>query len=346
MTYLYNNDRVYNFSLNVHNNQAYHENMNMVIKNIEQWNHLLIRKDTGRELPEDSPGVQLEVAEIKRYIKELQHKLYFMKFLPESSWKNKGIFVTLYLWLYQKVLHVLAKPFKEVQKLEGKLATGINYVPCELIETLQKQHKQKTKLKILSEEAKLLKIMAEQTKGAEDKERATRKVREKEEQFRVKLEKFGKIRKKARTQSAFKVVGPMLIGLLLRYCYSAVDAMCFFFMILAQCTYGNVLSLVYVVFLFGYALVVRCRPHRWYWKFMQAYSGVVIILKVVCGNMATFITKYVCKPDTQCPVLKMFESLQVNVSPLTATCNNNPIVRDPTGAVRGGQAGLHYAAAV
>ncbi len=311
MTYLYNNDRVYNFALNSHNNQMYHENMSMVIKNIEQWNHLLIRKDTG-SLREG--GVRLEVAEIERHIQELERKLAFMKFLPESDWKNKGIFVALYLWLYHRVIHVLSIPIKELKVLETKLATGINYVPCDLIDILQRQHKANTKMRLLKEQAKLFKIKVEEAKGEEERETAEDTLRGKESEIRAKIIKYAKICEAATAQSSFKVVVPMIFGLLARYSYSAVDSICFFFMIMAQCMYGNLLSLFYVVFLFAYAVVVRCRPHRWYWRLMLFYSGLVIILKVVCGNMATFLTKYVCVSESNCSVIKLFENLQVNVS--------------------------------
>ena len=63
--------------------------------------------------------------------------------------------------------------------------------------------------------------------------------------------------------------------------YSSTKIICFFLMVIAHIFNGNMLSFVYVLCLFCYAILIRCRPHRLYWKIMLFYAGTVVFVKYI-----------------------------------------------------------------
>ena len=105
--------------------------------------------------------------------------------------------------------------------------------------------------------------------------------------------------------------------LILKLIYSSTDVICYSLMVLAHSYYGNLLSIFYIVAVFGYALLIRCRPHRKFWTIMLVYSEIVVLLKFICHIIKDFYLDYLCgiQGESQCNLYKdFFDSLQRKVN--------------------------------
>jgi len=316
MAYLYNNKRIADFAYNAYSERQHQDSMSQITKTIDQWNQIILRKDSGlinqyTESILTEPGVQLEVIEIGRKITELKRKLDRLDLLKESDWKNKGFFVAIYLWLYHKVNFILLKSLVDLSELQDILIKGSDYIPGKLIDLFQEQHKINIKLKILQEQSKLLniKITHISTNDFEEKQKHENALAELQPQIENTRKKQKELTDELEKLTSFKNIVPQIFGIFFRYVYSSIDFVCYFFMVIAQYQYGNLLSSVYVALLFSYVLVVRCRPHKQFWKFILGYAGFVIIAKITCGMIYEYFINYKADPS----YAHYFENLQMNV---------------------------------
>lgn len=77
------------------------------------------------------------------------------------------------------------------------------------------------------------------------------------------------------TQKLNKFQVSTFLGLIV----SNSSILCYIFMIIAHIVNGSLLSLVYPVSIFCYALFEEIRPHKGYWKFILLYTMIVLIAK-------------------------------------------------------------------
>jgi len=62
---------------------------------------------------------------------------------------------------------------------------------------------------------------------------------------------------------------------------SNTENLTYFFMILSMYVNAGLISLVYPISIFGYALLEETRPRREYWTFVRVYTTIILLAKFV-----------------------------------------------------------------
>lgn len=85
-----------------------------------------------------------------------------------------------------------------------------------------------------------------------------------------------------------------LIKCLILACVSNFNMMVYLFMIIAMIQNGDLITLVYPVSIFAYAVYEECRPNKKYWQFIIIYTLIVIIIKFAFQTypLSGFMTTY------------------------------------------------------
>lgn len=87
--------------------------------------------------------------------------------------------------------------------------------------------------------------------------------------------------KSGETEKATKGVKivPAYISLIFNILISNTAGICYLFMLVAHIMNGSLISLLYPVSVFIYALLEEKRPKKYYWRFIIFYSGITLVLK-------------------------------------------------------------------
>jgi len=80
-----------------------------------------------------------------------------------------------------------------------------------------------------------------------------------------------------------------VLGALLELAFTHSSTFAYFFMIMAMMIDAGMISLIYPISLFGYALLEEERPGAKYWLFIQVYTVVILVLKFLF-QMDIFLT--------------------------------------------------------
>ena len=311
MAYLYNNKRIYEYERRSYIMEDYHTQLEKVKDSIQDLTKVLRTHDVSKELEASKrikAGIQLNILECKEKIENIKKKIeYVQKFKMEGT-KHVGILEKLYLWLLTRINSVAFIKPSELGKIKEDIEKGAHTLPDYVVdynsalyiqEKSQSLAKEKAKLDSL-ENALYTELHPEEAKNMPNPEPKS-----------LLNEIEINIPKKPNT----KQIVIDIMFLLLKILYSSSDLICYLAMIIAHAYYGTLLSLVYPLGVFGYALLARSRPHGKFWRIMLIYTGVVIVLKYIISIAQDFLINYSCAgiERSNCKYAVFFDNLQSNV---------------------------------
>ena len=281
MTYLYNNMKVHEFRSNRKMLERNREELSMLQRRIKGWNEVLHKKESKQ-----SPGLEAELGlpvdleNSRQKIENIKIKLKDINDYPEEALYHAGILEKLYLWCQKNINHILFMKQSELEQLEKTLKKGTHLLPNPVIDYRLREYRSKRKEKLYLEIDKYNglrnkldpanhSIIPELIPGV-------KKVIEENEEDKTQCQENKK--PFSTTQLLMKIIY-CLPKLLL----STTQGICFALMIIAHIFNGNILSFIYVLSIFCYALVTKCRPHKLYWKILLSYTNIIIGLKYLCS---------------------------------------------------------------
>ena len=71
------------------------------------------------------------------------------------------------------------------------------------------------------------------------------------------------------------------LGLLIELVASNSALLCYIFMTIAHLVDGSVISFIYPLSIFCFALIKEIRPSKTYWQFILAYTTIILLLKSI-----------------------------------------------------------------
>jgi hypothetical protein len=261
------------------------EELSMLQRRIEGWNEVLHRKESKQsEIPETESGILLDLEDSKQKLTNTKTKLKNLNEYPEDVLYHAGILETLYLWCQRNINHIFFMKYSELVKLEEKLKKGTHLLTNPVIEYHLKAFRLKKEEKICLEINKYNALCAKLSTVHNSKTSELIPIEEIEEnkkQDHENKEPFSSV------QLLKKIIGSSA-----RLLLSATQGICFTLMIIVHIFNGNILSLIYVLSIFFYALVTKCRPHKLYWEILRLYTGIVIGLKYLCSFIELLLSVF------------------------------------------------------
>ena len=62
---------------------------------------------------------------------------------------------------------------------------------------------------------------------------------------------------------------------------SNTESLIYLAMMLSMFTNAGLISILYPISIFGFAMLEETRPRKEYWRFIQAYSTIILLLKFI-----------------------------------------------------------------
>ena len=283
-TYLYNNRRITHYDKYDRMKQEHNDKLENIREQIDKWNEKLetsnpsrnplqIRRlSTFRKGNSLNFGLQSfssprnDAGNVSERLEKIANLLADDNKLRKNVLKNMvSSFGSFYIWIHTFINHVLFKKGEKLAKLLGSTGKGAYYVKSRL----EKMAVTNEKLKLQIEKLKLEQYISEKTQ-----EKTQEQIHVLEEQQKT-MEK---------SIEAFVKFGHILKHYwmcLYRILLSSTEFYCYLFMILAHLFNGSIISLVYLLSVFGYGLIEHCRPKAVYWTIMLIYTVCVLALKCI-----------------------------------------------------------------
>lgn len=278
-TFLYNNRRVTKYEKYDRMKQDHNEKLDNIREQIDRWNEKLevsnpsknplqIRRLTTFKRSTSSAfasvaGLKTELGDASERIKKIDLLLDDKDKLGKDYIRNMGsTFGRLYIWLHTFINHVLFKKGEKLAKLLKNTAKGAYCI--------------KSKLEKLITANEVLKLQIEKTKLEQ-----TLKLAQSSDQFEELHTKQQRMEKSIEEFVGFKNILKNYWYCIYKILLSSTEFYCYLFMILAHLFNGSLLSLVYLLSIFGYGLVEHCRPKSLYWNIMLIYTICVLVFKCI-----------------------------------------------------------------
>lgn len=279
MTYMYNNVKIHDYRSQQRMLARSLEHLKLLQRRIKGWNEILHRKEskdiTG---PEIDSRLLLDYEDSKQRIINIGEKLDSVIEYPEQALYGVSFLENIYLWCQTSINPIFSMKHSELVEHEKNLKIGYHFFPNPVtvyyLEEYSKDKEKKLQCEVLRYNSLCEKLAAVQenppeplpVEGEEQKEEVEKKPPFTAGQLIVQI-----------ISSSIKLI------------LSATQGICFIFMIMAHIFNGNILSLLYVLSIFCYGLVIKCRPQRRYWTVLLLYVGIVIALKYLCSFIETLL---------------------------------------------------------
>jgi len=269
------------------------EELSMLQRRIKGWSQVLHRKES-KQSPglEGEPGLLLDLEDSKQKIENMKAKLRDINDYPEEALYHAGILEKLYLWSQNNINHIFFMKRPELVQLEKTLKKGTYLLANPVIDyRLREYHlKRKKKLSLEIDEYNALcdKLYSANHSIIPELIPAVKEVIEESEEDKKQCQENKEPFSKAQLLIKIIASSPKLL-------LSATQSICFALMIIAHIFNGNILSFIYVLSIFCYALVTKCRPHKLYWKILLSYTSIVITLKYSCSFIELLVSTFLDK---------------------------------------------------
>eukprot|EP00826_Nyctotherus_ovalis_P049810 TRINITY_DN6045_c0_g1_i2.p1 TRINITY_DN6045_c0_g1~~TRINITY_DN6045_c0_g1_i2.p1 ORF type:complete len:315 (+),score=109.91 TRINITY_DN6045_c0_g1_i2:68-1012(+) len=262
-----------------------HAELSMLQSRIAGWNEVLHRKEAKQaNSSEVELALILDLEDLKQKIVSMVRKVKYLDEYPEDALRHATMLERIYLWFYCSTNHISSMKESDLCELEDKLKGGTYLLPSPLIEYYIEKYREEKIEKIAIKKQRY----DELTSGLEIEKSVKEELKlgslsflEKSDAPKEEEPREDKHEKYKKSYGTFQLILKIIVALA-NLLFTSSQGICFTFMVIAHTCNGNLLSLFYVMSIFCYALIAKCRPGSLYWKIMLRYTGIVIVLKYIC----------------------------------------------------------------